>query len=437
METSILLEAVIIFVLILLNGFLALAEIAIIASRKTRLQLAAGDGSRGAEAALELANHPTEFLSMVQIGITAVGILVGVFGGATLADHLAAQIALIPILSPYSGAIAVGVVVVLITYLTLVLGELAPKSLALTRPEEIAAQVGIPMLSMSKIASPLVRVLSRSTKLVLALLRVKPSSKSHITESEILLLIEQGTRSGVLLEAEQEMMEGVLRLGDRRIDAMMIPRIEIQHLNLEHTLEENRQICLDSVYSRLPVVDGRLDNLVGVVKVRDILTQELLGQPINIEQVMVEPVFVPENASAMMALDSLRENGEHLAIVIDEFGGTQGLVTLMDILEGIVGEIPFPGIREQPEIIQRGDGSYLLDGMLPIDQFKSLFNLGDLPGEDRGSFQTISGFVMACLGRIPAAGDTLEWQGYLIEVVDMDGFRVDKVIVHPSTDMGY
>ena len=430
MVTPVVVEVVIIFLLIIFNGVLALSEIAIITARKIKLQLEYEAGNQGAEAALELVNKPTDFLSTVQIGITTAGILAGVFGGATIANQLAARITQIPLLSPYSEAIAIGLVVLVITYFTLVLGELAPKSLALTRPEEIAIRVGIPMRSLAKITSPLVRVLSWSTKLVLSIFGVKPSSQTHVTESEILLLIEQGTRSGVLLEKEQEMMEGVLRLGDRRIDAMMIPRTEIQRIDLKDDPAEIRQTYLNSTYSRLPVVAGRLDNLVGVVKIRKLMEQELAGQPVDIEQAMIEPVFVPENASALMALDLMRAKQEHMAIVIDEFGGTQGLVSIIDILEGIVGKMPDPGFIGGPEIVQREDGSYLLDGMLPIDEFKELFGIDHLPLEDRGSYQTISGFVMACLGRIPVAGDTLEWQGHLIEVVDMDGFRVDKVIVH-------
>ena len=203
---------------------------------------------------------------------------------------------------------------------------------------------------------------------------------------------------------------------------------------MENSVEENRSIYLNSPYSRLPVEKGKPDQIVGIVKVSDLMAQELSGEQLDIEKVMVPPVFVPENATALMALDQMREKHEHLAIVIDEFGGTQGLVTLIDILEAVVGELPAPGFVEEPEIVKRHDGSYLLDGMLPIDVFKSLFNLSDLPGEERGSYQTISGFIMACLGRIPSTGDTVVWQDLCIEVVDMDGFRVDKVLVNPSID---
>lgn len=427
---SSIIEVVIIFFLIIFNGALAFSEIAIIAARKSRLQYEKEVGNKGAEAALELANNPTDFLSTVQIGITMVGILAGVFGGATIANQLGAQISQVPLLAPYSDAIAIGTVVLVITYFTLVLGELAPKSLALTQPEVFAIRIGTPMRSLSRIASPLVRILSWSTKLVLSIFRVKSSPQTHVTESEIMLLIEQATHSGVLLEKEQEMMEGVLRLGDRRIDSMMIPRTEIQRIDLEASPDQIRQVYLNSPYSRLPVVNGRIDNLVGVVKIRNLMEQEISSQPVDIEQVMVEPVFVPENASSLMALDLMRAKQEHMAIVIDEFGGTQGLVSIIDILEGIVGEMPDPGFIDAPEIIQRADGSFLLDGMLPIDEFMDLFGIDHLPKDDRGNYQTISGFVMACLGRIPIAGDTFEWQGHLIEVVDMDGFRVDKVIVH-------
>ena len=428
MEGSIILEVVIIALLILLNGTLALAEISIVASRKSRLEQDSKEGSHGAEVALELANKPTKFLSTVQIGITLVGILAGVFGGATIASHISAQIAKMPYLSQYSDAIGIGIVVLVITYFTLVLGELVPKSLALTDPENYATKLSVPMRSVSKITSPLVSFLSFSTTFVLKMLRVKPAEESRITESEIVMLLEQGTQSGVLLEAEQEMMEGVLQLGDRRVDAMMIPRTEIVRLDLEDENETNRKIYLQTAHNRLPVERGRLDNIVGMVKVRDLMAQELAGEVADIEKVMLEPLFIPENSSAIFALELMREHQEHMAVVIDEFGGTQGLVTLVDILESIVGDFPVPGVLDTPEIVRREDGSYLLDGRLPIDEFKSLFELDTLPGEDRSHYQTMSGFMMTMLGKIPSTGEMVKCFGLVIEVVDMDGFRVDKVL---------
>ena len=431
MSSSILLESIIILCLILLNGSLALAEIAIIAARKTKLQNDAEVGVKGAQTALDLAENPTDFLSTVQIGITTVGILAGVFGGATITNHLAQLLAQIPVLEPYSQLFAVVTVVLVITYFTLVLGELAPKSYALTRPEEIAVRISSPMMVLSKITSPLVRFLSSSTRLVLSIFRVKPVTNEQVTESEILMLIEQGTLSGALLLQEQEMMEGVLELGDRRVDALMIPRTEIARLDLENSPEENRRIYLNAPYTHLPVEKGTLDQIVGVVNVQDLLVKEITGESIDLESMIEEPVFIPENASALMALNQMRTKKIRIAIVIDEFSGTQGLVTLFDIVEGVVGDLPSIGDDEPPEIVMQKDGSYLIDGLLPIDEFKELFALESLPGEERASFQTVSGFVMACLGRVPVIGDKVKWESVYLDVIELDGFRVNKVLVHP------
>jgi putative hemolysin len=259
-------------------------------------------------------------------------------------------------------------------------------------------------------------------------------AEAEVTESEILALIEQGTLHGALLTQEQRMMEGVLNLADRRIDSLMVPRIEIERLDIQNSLEENRRIYLNTLYNHLPVEKGSIDQIIGVVSVQELLKQEVAGVEVDIEKAIKEPIFVPENVSALKVLNQMRENNVNLAIVIDEFSGTQGMVTVIDILEGIVGDLPTAGFPESPEIVLRPDGTYLIDGLLPIEEFRELFSLEALPDEDRGSFQTVGGFVMSCLGRIPAVGDSVEWEEIRIEVVDMDGFRIDKVIIHPPED---
>lgn len=425
------LEILFIFVLIIVNGLLAMAEIAIVSSRKARLQRRAEDGDEKARAALELAKDPSDFLSTVQIGITLVGVLAGAFGGATIAAKLAEWIRVIPALASFSDAIAITVVVLIITYLTLVLGELVPKRYALTKPEDIAARSASPMRRLSRITSPLVRFLSGSTNLVLRIMGVKKTDEIPITEEEIKILIDQGTQAGVFAEAEQDMVEAVFRFGDRNVGALMTPRTEITWLDLDDPIEENQKKIIEGVYARFPVARRDLDYIVGLVQAKDLLAGCLAGQEFDIESVLIEPLIVPEIIPALRVLEMFKESGIHTAFVIDEFGGFQGIVTVFDILESIVGDIPARGETMEPEIIQREDGSWLLDGLFPVDEFKGIFGIRHLPGEERGYYQSIGGFVMTHLGRIPNAGDYFDWEGLRFEVADMDGLRVDKLIIVP------
>lgn len=431
--SGITIEAIFILILILANGVLAMAEIAVISARKARLQQRADEGDEQASAALELANDPADFLSTVQIGITLVGVLAGAFGGATIARQISIWVAGFPPLAPYSSAIGVGVVVILITYFSLVLGELVPKRLALNNPERVATLVAAPMRFLSQLASPLVRLLSKSSTLVLRLLGAKPSDEPPVTEEEIKVMIELGTQAGVFAEAEQDMVQAVFRLGDRRVGTLMTPRTELVWLDLDDPMEENQRKILDSIHSRFPVAQGSLDHVVGVVQAKDLLASCMRGDAFTLNDVLCQPLFVPESMPALKVLEQFRESRVHTALIIDEFGGFQGLVTLFDILESIVGEIPDAGDLSELEVIQREDGTWLVDGMLPIDELKEIFHLGMMPGEERGYYQTVGGFVMASLGRIPAASDHFYWAGLRFEVVDMDGLRVDKVLIVPQS----
>jgi putative hemolysin len=426
-------EVIFILILILANGLLAMAEIAVISARKARLQQRADDGDEQARAALDLANDPADFLSTVQIGITLVGVLAGAFGGATIASQISNWVAGFPPLAPYSAAIGVGVVVLLITYFTLVLGELVPKRLALNNPERIASLMAAPMRTLSKLTSPLVRLLSFSSNLVLRLLGAKPSGEPPVTEEEIKVMIEQGTQAGVFAEAEQDMVQAVFRLADRRVGTLMTPRTEVVWLDLEDTLEENQRKIFGSAHSRFPVAQGSLDHVVGVVLAKDLLSSCITGKTLDLQEVLLSPMFVPESMPALHVLEQFRESRIHTALVIDEFGGFQGLVTLFDILESIVGEIPDAGDISELEVTQREDGTWLVDGMLPVDELKEIFHLSALPGEERGYYQTVGGFVMMSLGRIPVASDHFVWSGLRFEVVDMDGLRVDKVLIVPQS----
>jgi putative hemolysin len=425
-------EVLFILLLLVANGVFAMSELAVISSRKARLQRMAEAGDARARAALELANAPDRFLSTIQIGITLVGILAGAFGGATIAEQLGAQLARVPVLAEYGEAVGLGIVVLAITYLSLVVGELVPKRLALNNPERIAKMVARPMGLLSRFASPVVRVLSFSTSAVLRLLRLKASDEPPVTEEEIKVLIEQGAKAGVILEAEQEMVEGVFKLADRRVGALMTPRADIAWLDVNGPPGELYAQIAASPYSRFPVCLGALDNVVGVVKAKDLLARCASGEPLDLRGAMRRPLFVPDSRSALQVLEAFKGARTHLALLVDEYGAVEGLVTTNDILEAIVGDIAPAGAQGDEEAVRREDGSWLLDGSLPLEEFKEIFPVGRLPGEERGGYHTLAGFVMSYLGRIPRTADRFEWQGMRVEVVDMDGKRVDKVLVTPA-----
>lgn len=427
--SSIAIDMLLILLLIIANGVLAMAEIAIVSARKARLQQWADEGNPRARTALDLANAPNQFLSTVQIGITLVGILAGAFSGVTIAQALAARLGHLRWLAPYSEAVAIGVVVVTIAYLSQVIGELVPKRLALSNPERIAAAVAAPMRSLSVLGSPAVRLLSASTDLVLRLLGVQPSAEPPVSEEEIIVLIEQGTQAGMFEKAERKMIESVFRLGDRRVGALMTPRTEIVWLDVDDAAEEIRAKITATVHASFVVAQGNIDNVLGVVESKELLARCLANQPVDLKATLRQPLYVPESLRALQVLELFKQSATHSALVIDEYGGLQGLVTLHDILEAIVGEIRIAGEPAEPQVVQREDGSWLLDGMLPMDEFRELFHLRKLPGEEEGVYQTLGGFVMMQLGRIPLAADHFVWNRLRLEVVDMDGYRVDKVLV--------
>ncbi|OPY29264.1 MAG: hypothetical protein A4E28_01009 [Methanocella sp. PtaU1.Bin125] len=427
-------EFTIIVLLMLLNGALAMSEIAIVSVRKARLQQLANEGNASARVALDLAKSPGDFLSTIQVGITLVGVLAGAFGGATIAKKLVPYISPVPALAPYGEAIAIASVVIVITYLTIIIGELVPKRIALNYAERISLLVAAPMRLMSVLAMPVVRLLSLSTDAVLWVLKVKPVTEPPVTEEEIRVLISQGAEAGVFEEAESDMVESVFRLGERRVSAMMVPRTDVTALFTDDSIEEVRHKIQESGHSSFPVCEGGLDNVLGVVYAKDLLNRYMAGQPWDIKAAMKEPVFIPESMPALRALELFKKSRKHMALIIDEYGGMQGLITIHDIMESVVGEIPD---ISGPSIVQR-DGSWLIDGMLPIDEFKNTFDIDSLPEEDTGAYQTLGGFVMTYLHRIPAVGNRFTVGGFTYEVVDMDGLRVDKVLLtqQPPEDRG-
>lgn len=430
--SSITFEILIILVLIIVNGVFSMSEMAIVSARKVRLQQLANQGDAKAKVALKLAESPNHFLSTVQVGISLIGILTGAFGGATIAEKLAISVGRVPLLAPYSEPISFGIVVLIITYLSLIIGELVPKRLALNNPEKIASAVAIPMRALAAIASPVVYLLSASTDLILKLLGITASTEPQVTQEEIKILIEQGTEAGTFEEAEQDMVERVFRLGDRPVSYLMTPRPDIVWLDLDDSAEENRQKMVDSAYSRYPICQSGLDNVLGVIPVTDLLARSFRGEQLDLTVGLRQPVFVPESTRGLKVLELFKQTITHMALVVDEYGVIQGLVTLNDIMSEIVGDVPSTDGQDQPQAVQREDGSWLLDGMLPVEEFLELFGMEEWESEERGSYQTLGGFVITHLGRIPAAADHFEWQSMRIEVMDMDGNRVDKVLVVPK-----
>lgn len=422
------LDVFVVCLLIFINGLFAMSEMALVSARKPRLQQRAEDGDSRAGAALDLAENPKRFLATVQIGITLVGVLSGAFGGASLAKRLSSLLASIPYIGQYSESISLALVVGLITYFSL-LAELVPKRVALSSPENIASAVARPMKALSRVAYPFIQLLSSSSDAVLKLVRFRPAKEQPVTEEEIRLMIAQATIAGVFLEAEQEMVERVFRLGDRRVGMIMTPRNRIEWLDVNDPPEKTKRKIARSIFSRFPVCQGRLANILGVVHVRDLAVRGLAGKTLDLKVSMHRPLYVHENTHALKVLELFRESGLQMALVVDEYGTIEGVITLSDILESIVGDIPSAEAFEEPSILKREDGSWLVDGMLPIDELKAHFHIRKLPGERTGRFQTLSGFVMSYLKRIPVSGDHFECCGYRFEVVDMDRHRVDKVLI--------
>lgn len=427
-------QIIIVLALILANGVFAMYELAMVSAKKIRLQQKAEEGDASAKIALALSESPNRMLSTVQVGITLIGIFSGAVGGASLAEFIAPWIAKSAALAPYSETIALVLVVLIITYLSLVVGELIPKRLAMNSPENISIALARPMRFISKLTSPVVSLLSASTDLGVRLLGVKVSEEPPITEKEIKLLIEQGTQVGVFEEAEQDIVSSVFRLGDRRVDQIMTPHTEIVWLDLDDSIEINAKKVLESRFTRFPVGQGNLDNIQGIILSKDLLVAMLKEQKVDLRTLLQTPLFIPESMPALNTLEEIRSSG--VALVIDEYGGIIGMVTLLDILKAIVGEIPSSGKNYDPLIVQRPDGSLLVDGLLQVDELKEILDIEAFPDEDRVGYQTLGGLMMSRLGDIPSTGQFFDWDGIRFEVVDMDSRRVDKVMISPISGEG-
>lgn len=420
------LEILLILGLILLNGVFAMSEIAVVSSRRARLAQRAAEGDSGARRALDLAENPNRFLSTVQIGITLVGVFAGAYGGASIAGQLAQRLEAITWIARYSEEISLAVVVASITFLSLVVGELVPKRIALNQPERIASLVSGPMHALSIAATPLVRILGASTEAILRLVGARKSDEPPVTEEEIASLLKVGTAAGVFEENESQLVERIFWLGDQSVSSLMTPRHRIRWLDLDDPPAVHREELKHHRFSHYLVGRGEIDEVVGMVRMKDLVARLLQGHDLDIEADLRQPLFVPEGLRALRLLEKFRETGIHLAVVIDEYGGVDGLVTLNDVLEEITGNL---SVDDGPRAVRRADGSWLVDASLTIAEFRDAMGLPERREGDRGDYLTVAGLVVTHLGRIPRAGDTLRIDGMLIEVVDMDGHRVDKVIV--------
>ena len=421
-------DIVLLLCLILLNGVLAMSEIAVVSSRKSRLQRLADDGSPGAASALELSNEPSSFLSTVQVGITTVGILSGAIGEAALADPLAAWLAGFPLLADHAKGIALTLVVIMLTYFSVVIGELVPKRLGLLAPETIASLVAPPMNVLSRAARPLVWLLSSSSSLLLRLISARRSEEPPVTNDEINVLMGQGAEAGVFHESEQVLVSNVLRLDEQRIGAIMTHRNDIHTLDLDQPESHIRKCLAECPYTRIVVCRDGLEHIVGILRTADLLKAALAGEPLEIEKFLRPPLYVPEGVTTTHLLESFRKAHQQCALIVDEYGELQGMVTLTDVLTSIVGEIPSSDFAEDQDIVVREDGSWLVDGSVTVERLKLVLKIEDeLPGEEENAFNTLGGFVMFVLGRIPLVTDRFEVAGHRIEVVDMDKNRVDKV----------
>ena len=427
-------EIFILFALILLNGLFAMSELALVSARKARLQKLIDEGDKSAQAAVELGEDPTRFLSTIQIGITSIGVLNGIVGEAALAAPLSVWLTSMGVPNPYNGYVSTGLVVVTITYFSIVVGELVPKRIGQSHPETLARLVARPINWLAMATKPFVLLLSVSTHGLLKLLGVKESSASAVTEEEIHAMLAEGTTSGLIESHEHTMLRNVFRLDDRQIGSLMVPRSDVVILDLDSPFDVNMACIEASDYARFPVVRGDWNGLVGVVNARKWLATALRGQQRELaQQVLQEPLFVPETITGMELLDNFRESGVQMAFVIDEYGEVQGIVTLKDLIEAITGEFN----QRDPETswaVQREDGSWLLDGHIPVPELKDRLNLVAVPDEDKGRYHTLSGMMMLLTGRLPKVADTITWEGWRLEIVDMDGRTIDKVLASRAVD---
>ncbi|WP_235991869.1 hemolysin family protein [Metabacillus schmidteae] len=430
MDSSILVSILIVLILIVANGIFAMTEISIVTSKKNRLEKRKEEGDSRAGFALKLAEDPNQLLSTIQIGITLIGVITGAFGGATIAGQLSVYVEKVELLAPFSDTLSFAVVVGLSTYLSLIIGELVPKRIGMGNPEKVALIVAKPMYYFSKVGRPLIWFLSKSTEIVLKLLRIKPNDEPEVTEEEITQLIEQGVYSGVLEEIEQDMVEQIFDLGDKHLGNILTPRTKLVWLDLEDSFEENIKIMTESPYSKFPVGKGSLDSFEGIIHTKDVFSKVMQGKEFRLEECIEQALVLPESMKVFQSLESLKTSGQHQAMVIDEYGGIEGFVTLHDIVENIVGDMPDED-EIDPQIIKRDEETWLADGFVSFNAFIKYFDLEDISIQlsNKSSFHTLGGFITNQIGDIPKVTDTVQVKDLKLEVIDMDQFRVDKIMI--------
>ena len=422
------LEIIIILILIILTGYLSMAELAVVSVRKAKMQKYLEEGNKKAQIVMDLLEDPNEFLSTVQIGISLIGVLTGAFGGVTLAEPLANLIPFIP----YNNLISVIIVVIVTTYLTLVVGEIVPKVIALNDPERVSLKVAKSMVILSKICKPISFVLAKSSRFLLWLMRIENRTDDIVTEEEIELMIQEGREDGTIEQEEEDIIKRVFKLDDQKVESIMTPRNEIIWIDLEDERDVNKVKIIESKRSIFPISSGELDDFIGGVQAKDILSVMFSDDKFNVEKIVKEPLVVSEHLETLELLKEFKENQGyvHMALVVDEFGSVEGLITLNDLLEGIVGYIPGIDEEDEPQAIRRNDGTWLIDGRYPIVKFKELFNIKEnLPDEEEDNYTTLAGFILSLSGTIPNEEDKYECGRFVFEIVDIDGHQIDKVLV--------
>jgi len=422
------LKIIIIIILIIITGYLSMAELAVVSIRKAKMQKYLEDGDERAQIVMDLLEDPNEFLSTVQIGISLIGVLSGAFGGVTLAEPLARYISFIP----YAEPVSVAIVVIVTTYLTLVVGEIVPKVIALNDPERISLKVAKSMVILSKISLPVSLILAKSSSFLLWLMRIENRNDDTVTEEEITLMIKEGREDGTIEQEEEDIIKRVFKLDDQKVESIMTPRNEIIWIDLEDDREVNKVKIIESKRSIFPISSGELDDFIGVVQAKDILSAMFTEDEFDVHKIVKEPLVVSEHLETLELLKEFKENQGyvHMSLVVDEFGSVEGLITLNDLLEGIVGDIPGIDEEDEPKATQRLDGSWLIDGRYPIDKFKELFELKEnLPDEEEDGYTTLAGFILSLSGTITDEEDRYECGRFIFEIIDIDGHQIDKVLV--------
>ena len=422
------LEIIIILILIIFTGYLSMAELAVVSVRKSKMQKYLDEGNKNAQIVFDLLEDPNEFLSTVQIGISLIGVLTGAFGGVTLAKPLSQLISFVP----YNEPISVAIVVIVTTYLTLVIGEIAPKVIALNEPEKVSLKVAKSMVILSKISKPVSFILAKSSSFLLWLLRIENKNDDIVTEEEIELMIKEGREDGTIEQEEEDIIKRVFKLDDQKVESIMTPRNEIIWIDLEDDRQVNKVKIIESKRSIFPIASGELDDFIGVVQAKDILSAMFSDEEFDVHKIVKEPLVVSEHLETLELLREFKENQEyvHMSLVVDEFGSVESLITLNDLLEGIVGDIPGIDEDDEPKAIQRDDGTWLIDGRYSIHEFKNLFEFNNsLADEEEDNYTTLAGFILSLSGTIPDEEDKYEWDRFIFEIIDIDGHQIDKVLV--------